>query len=84
LRCEFLVHGVSESPREYLSAHDVRVIVISPGIIDAEAHSQVTDQRELAAYRANKAAIGDGIGADVVSQLMLEALPQCALGQEIG
>ena len=82
---KFFVHAVSESLREYLSAHDVRVIVVSPGVIETEVLSGVRDEKTLAAYEANKVAIGGGIGADIVAGLILSAydLPQNALVQEI-
>lgn len=82
---KYFVHAVSESLREYLAPHDVRVIVISPGIIDTEVLDGVKDPDTLASYKANKAAIGGGISADIVAQLILDAyqLPQRAIVQEI-
>ncbi len=82
---KFFVHAVSESLREYLAPHDVRVIVVSPGIIDTEVLDHVKDEATLASYRANKAAIGGGISADIVANLILDAyrLPQRAIVQEI-
>ncbi len=82
---KFFVHAVSESFREYLAPHDVRVIVLSPGIIDTEVLDHVNDPNTLAAYKANKHAIGGGISADVVAKLVLDAyqLPQRAIVQEI-
>ncbi len=82
---KFFVHAVSESLREYLSPHDVRVIVISPGIIDTEVLDGVRDETTLANYKANKAAIGGGISADIVAELILDAYqkPQRAIVQEI-
>jgi len=82
---KYFVHAVSESLREYLSPHDVRVIVISPGIIDTEVLDHVKDPNTVAAYKANKAAIGGGISADIVAGLILNAyqLPQRAIVQEI-
>ena len=82
---KFFVHGASESLREYLSAYDVRVVVISPGIIETEVLDHVTDPTTLANYKANKAAIDGGIGPEHVAGLMLHAynLPQRALVQEI-
>jgi NADP-dependent 3-hydroxy acid dehydrogenase YdfG len=82
---KFFVHGVSESLREYLAGYDVRVIVISPGIIETEVLNGVTDPNTLANYKANKAAIEGGIPADHVADLILNAyqLPQRALVQEI-
>lgn len=82
---KFFVHAVSESLREYLAPHDVRVIVLSPGIIDTEVLDHVKDETTLANYKANKSAIGGGIPADIVGDLILNAyqLPQRALVQEI-
>jgi NADP-dependent 3-hydroxy acid dehydrogenase YdfG len=82
---KYFVHAISESLREYLAPHDVRVIVLSPGIIDTEVLDHVKDENTLANYKANKAAIGGGISADIVAQLILDAyqLPQRAIVQEI-
>jgi NADP-dependent 3-hydroxy acid dehydrogenase YdfG len=82
---KFFVHAISESLREYLAPHDVRVIVLSPGIIDTEVLDHVKDPATLANYKANKAAIGGGISADIVAKLILDAyqLPQRAIVQEI-
>ena len=82
---KFFVHAVSESLRGYLSAHDVRVLVISPGVIETEVLNSVTDEETLANYKANKVKMGGGIGADIVADLILDAyrLPQKALVQEI-
>ncbi|MER8576070.1 SDR family oxidoreductase [Mesorhizobium sp. M1338] len=82
---KYFVHAVSESLREYLAPHDVRVIVLSPGIIDTEVLDHVKDENTLASYKANKEAIGGGISADIVAELILNAynLPQKAIVQEI-
>lgn len=82
---KFFVHGIAESLREYLSGHDVRVMVISPGVIETEVLDGVLDAETLANYKENKARMGGGIGADVVADLILNAynLPQKALVQEI-
>ncbi|MCY4031781.1 MAG: SDR family oxidoreductase [Hyphomicrobiales bacterium] len=82
---KFFVHAVSESLREYLSGYDVRVIVISPGVIETEVLSGVLDAETLANYKANKVKMGGGIGPEHVADLILNAynLPQKALVQEI-
>jgi NADP-dependent 3-hydroxy acid dehydrogenase YdfG len=82
---KFFVHAISESIRGYLAPHGVRVIVLSPGVIETEVLNGVTDPQTLAAYKANKVKIGGGIGADIVADLILNAyqLPQNALVQEI-
>lgn len=82
---KFFVHAISESLREYLSTYDVRVIVLSPGVIETEVLSGVLDTQTLANYKENKIKIGGGIGANIVGGLILNAyqLPQNALVQEI-
>ncbi|TIM11330.1 SDR family oxidoreductase [Mesorhizobium sp.] len=82
---KFFVHAVSESLRDYLSDYDVRVVVLSPGVIETEVLSGVLDPQTLANYKANKLKIGGGIGPEHVADLMLHTyqLPQNALVQEI-
>ncbi|RWO80748.1 MAG: SDR family oxidoreductase [Mesorhizobium sp.] len=82
---KFFVHAVSESLRDYLSDYDIRVVVLSPGVIETEVLSGVLDPQTLANYNANKLKIGGGIGPEHVADLMLHAylMPQNALVQEI-
>lgn len=82
---KFFVHAVSESIRGYLAPHDVRVIVISPGIIDTEVLDHVTDPTTLKNYKDNKVRIGGGIPADHVADMILFAyqMPQNVLIQEM-
>jgi hypothetical protein len=82
---KYFVHAVSESIRGQLAPFDVRVMVISPGIVETEVLDHVTDPVTLRNYRENKVRIGGGISADVVAQAMLFAyeLPQNVLIQEI-
>jgi NADP-dependent 3-hydroxy acid dehydrogenase YdfG len=82
---KYFVHGMSDSLRSHLAPHDVRVIVISPGVIETEVLDHVTDQTTLANYRANKVRIGGGISAGHVAASILFAyrLPQNVLIQEI-
>jgi NADP-dependent 3-hydroxy acid dehydrogenase YdfG len=82
---KFFIHAVSESLRDYLSDYDVRVVVLSPGVIETEVLSGVLDPQTLANYQANKLKIGGGIGPEHVADLMLHTyqMPQNALVQEI-
>jgi hypothetical protein len=82
---KYFVHGMSDSLRAHLAPHDVRVIVISPGVIETEVLDHVTDQNTLKNYRANKAKIGGGIASDHVADSVLFAyqMPQNVLIQEI-
>ena len=82
---KYFVHGMSDSLRAQLASHDVRVVVISPGVIETEVLDHVKDENTLAAYRANKVRIGGGISADHVADTILFAygMPQNVLIQEI-
>ncbi len=82
---KFFVHAISESIRGKLAPYDVRVIVISPGIVETEVLDHVTDPKTLRTYQENKLRIGGGISADHVAASMLFAyqLPQNVLIQEI-
>ena len=82
---KFFVHAVAESIRGYLAPHDVRVIVISPGIIETEVLDHVTDPNTLKAYKDNKARIGGGIAASHVADMIRFAyeMPQNVLIQEM-
>lgn len=82
---KYFVHAVSESLRSQLSPYDVRVIVISPGIVETEVLDHVKDETTLANYRANKVRIGGGISAAHVAEMILFAyqMPQNVLMQEI-
>ena len=63
----------------------MRVLVVSPGVIETEVLSGVLDETTLENYKKNKVKMGGGIGADIVADLILDAyqLPQKALVQEI-
>jgi NADP-dependent 3-hydroxy acid dehydrogenase YdfG len=82
---KYFVHAVSESIRGYLAPHDVRVIVISPGIIETEVLSGVKDPNTLKNYQDNKKRIGGGISSDYVADMILYAyiMPQNVLIQEM-
>jgi hypothetical protein len=82
---KFFVHAVSESIRGYLAPYDVRVIVISPGIIDTEVLDHVTDENTLENYKNNKLRIGGGIAATHVADMILFAyqMPQNVVIQEM-
>ncbi len=82
---KYFVHAVSESLRGYLAPHGVRVIVLSPGIIDTEILDHVNDSTTLKNYKDNKVRIGGGISAQHVADMILFAyqMPQNVLIQEM-
>ena len=82
---KFFVHAVAESLRGQLAPHDVRVVVLSPGIIETEVLDHVTDPNTLQGYKDNKVRIGGGIGAEHVADMIhyAYAMPQNVLIQEM-
>ncbi len=82
---KFFVHAISESIRAYLAPYDVRVMVISPGVIETEVLDHVNDPNTLRNYKENKIRIGGGISADHVADMILFAyrMPQNVLIQEM-
>ena len=64
---KYFVHAVSESIRGKLAPYNVRVMVVSPGIVGAEVLDHVTDPKTLRSYQEAKNRIGGGISADHVA-----------------
>ena len=81
-----LVQGVSESLKEYLTAYDVRVLVLSPFAIETKVRSGVRDGKTLADYNKNKNKVmtGNGIGAGIAADRIFNACnpPEMALLQD--
>ena len=82
---KYFVHAISESIRGYLSPYNVRVIVMSPGNIEAEVLNGITDHNTLEAYKKNIERIGGRISPEYVAKMILFAyeMPQNVLMQEI-
>ena len=82
---KYFVHAISESIRGYLSPYNVRVIVMSPGNIEAEVLNGITDPNTLEAYKKNIQRIGGRISPEYVAKMILFAyeMPQNVLMQEI-
>ncbi len=54
---KFAVHGMSESLREEVAPHGVRVVTIAPGAVETELLSHTTDAAVKADYQAFKDSI---------------------------
>ncbi|MGW2597790.1 SDR family oxidoreductase [Streptomyces klenkii] len=54
---KFAVHGISESLREEVAGHGVRVVTIAPGAVETELLSHTTDEAVKAGYQAFKDSI---------------------------
>ncbi len=47
---KFGVHALSETTREEVSAHNVRVLIIAPGAVETELLSHTTNQELIDGY----------------------------------
>ncbi|MFD2307649.1 SDR family oxidoreductase [Enterococcus termitis] len=62
---KFGVHALSETVREELSSHNVRVLVMAPGAAETELLTHVTDQDAADTYESWKASMG-GVTLDPI------------------
>ncbi|ASU86046.1 NAD(P)-dependent oxidoreductase [Nocardiopsis gilva YIM 90087] len=70
------VHAASEAIRAEAAPSNVRVIVISPGFVDTELSSHITDPEVRANYQAAEAALEGGLSATTVADAILYAYRQ--------
>ncbi|MCB8883442.1 SDR family oxidoreductase [Acidisoma cellulosilytica] len=79
------VHAVSEGMRQTMSAHDVRVMVISPGVTKSDIASSITDRNAYEFWSKGRDAMDGGIDAEIVGRTMLFAyeLPQSVTMHEM-
>ncbi len=79
------VHAVTEGMRQTMSAYDVRVMVISPGVTKSEIDKTITHRNAYDFWNAGREAMDGGIDANDVARTMLFAyeLPQNVILQEM-
>lgn len=79
------VHAVTEGLRQTMSAYDVRVMVISPGVTKSEIDKTITHRNAYAFWNKGREAMDGGIDATHVARAMLFAyeLPQDVILQEM-
>ena len=70
------VHAMSEGLRREGSPHNVRVMVIAPGMVDSELTSGTSNQQILAERDAYRQSIGGALGSDDIARAMLFAYQQ--------
>lgn len=68
---KFAVHAISESLREEVSKHNVRVMVIAPGAADTELLSHTTSTDIKAGYREWTDSIGGSMSAKDVANAII-------------
>lgn len=79
------VHAVSEGMRQTMSAHDVRVMTISPGVTKSDIETTITHKNAHEFWSKGRDAMAGGIEAETVARTMLFAyeLPQSVNLQEM-
>jgi NADP-dependent 3-hydroxy acid dehydrogenase YdfG len=79
------VHALTEAARRSMASHDVRVIVVSPGLTRSEIESTMLNKEAHDVWAARGADIGGGIAAEDVARTMLFAyqMPQGVILQEL-
>lgn len=79
------VHAATEGLRQTMSAHDVRVMVISPGVTKSEIDKTITHRNAYEFWNKGREAMDGGINAEHVARTMLFAyeLPQNVILQEM-
>jgi NADP-dependent 3-hydroxy acid dehydrogenase YdfG len=79
------VHALTEAARRGMSAFDVRVMVISPGLTKSEIESTMLNAEAHQVWASRGADIGGGIDAEHVARAMLFAyqMPQDVILQEL-
>ncbi len=79
------VHAVSEGMRQTMSAYDVRVMVVSPGVTKSEIDKTITHRNAYEFWNKGREAMDGGIDANDVARTMLFAyqLPQNVNLQEM-
>jgi len=79
------VHAISEGLRQTMSAHGVRVMVISPGVTKSEIDKTITHQNAYDFWNKGREAMDGGIDANDVARTMLFAyqLPRTVNLQEM-
>jgi NADP-dependent 3-hydroxy acid dehydrogenase YdfG len=70
------VHAMSEGLRREGSPHNVRVIVVAPGMVDSELTSGTSNQQILTDREAYRQSIGGALSGEDISRAMLFAYQQ--------
>jgi NADP-dependent 3-hydroxy acid dehydrogenase YdfG len=79
------VHALTEAARRSMAPHDVRVIVVSPGLTKSRIEETMLNDEARTVWAERGAEIGGGIEPSRVAQTMLFAyqMPQDVILQEI-
>lgn len=64
---KFAVHAISENIRQEVAAHNVRVSIIAPGVVETELMSHTTDNEIVQGYNEWKKTMGAGLNPDDIA-----------------
>jgi NADP-dependent 3-hydroxy acid dehydrogenase YdfG len=73
---KFAVHAITENIREEVSSHNVRMIVIAPGVVETELLSHTTSDEIKEGYTDWKQTIGGGLQAEDIANSISFAYSQ--------
>ncbi|GDX24906.1 oxidoreductase [Actinomycetes bacterium] len=73
---KYAVHAMSEGLRREGSPHNVRVIVVAPGMVDSELTSWTSNQQILADRESYRQSIDGALSSDDIARAMLFAYQQ--------
>lgn len=81
---KFFVHAVSEGARRNMAPHDVRVIVVSPGLTESEIDKTMYNEAAKKAWTQGKNAVGAIAAKDVADTILFAyQMPQNVILQEL-
>ena len=73
---KFAVHAITESMRKEVSGKNVRMIVISPGMVDTDLVSHTSDPKIVDDYNGWRKAMHGGLSAEAVADCLSYAYNQ--------
>jgi NADP-dependent 3-hydroxy acid dehydrogenase YdfG len=81
---KFFVHAVSEGARRNMAPHDVRVIVVSPGLTESEIDKTMLNEAAKEFWSKGKDAVGAIAAKDVADTILFAyQMPQNVILQEL-
>ena len=81
---KFFVHAISEGARRNMAPHDVRVIVVSPGLTESEIDKTMLNEAAREFWSKGKKAVGAIAAADVANTILFAyQMPQNVILQEL-
>ncbi len=73
---KFAVHAITENIRQEVSRHNVRMIIIAPGVVETELLSHTTSDAIIDGYTDWKSTIGGGLQSDDIANAISYAYNQ--------